>query len=57
MPGMDPFLLSHNLPFKLNSKPIKQKLYRYRPEVNAMVYKKIEKLLEAKFIQPINYPK
>jgi len=37
MRGMDETLVYHNLPLKLNAKPIKYKLHRHRPEVNAVV--------------------
>ena len=55
MPGLDPEIASHRLPIKSDCKPVKQKLRRMKPELASKVKEEIDKLLQARFIEPINY--
>jgi hypothetical protein len=55
MPGLDPEIASHRLPIKSDHKPVKQKLRRMKPELAGKVKEEIDKLLQARFIEPINY--
>lgn len=50
-------LVVHNLGLKSDAKPIKQKLRKMNPTLALMVKKELQKLLDAKFIQPIDYSK
>ena len=55
MPVFDPEIATHRLPIKLDCKPVKQKLRRMKPELASKVKEEIDKLLQARFIQLINY--
>ena len=48
-------LVIHNLGLKNDAKPIKQKLQKMNPTIALMVKEELQKLLDAKFIQPIDY--
>lgn len=54
---LDPKLVVHNLELKPNVKLVKQKLRRMHPTIAIMVKEELQNLLEAKFIQPIDYSK
>jgi len=56
MPGLDPSLVVHHLAVSPNAKLVKQKLRKMHPQVALLVKAEIQKLLEAKFIKPIDYP-
>ncbi|XP_028066802.1 uncharacterized protein K02A2.6-like [Camellia sinensis] len=56
MPGLDPGLVSHYLDVFPNSKPIKQAARKYRPYLEEKIKEEIEKLQQAGFIRPIQYP-
>ena len=55
MPRIDPKLVVHNLALKFDAKPIKQKLRKMHPMIALMVKEELQKLLEVKFILPIDY--
>jgi hypothetical protein len=55
MPGLDTEIATHRLPIKPDCKPVKQKLRRMKPEIANKVKEEIDKLLQARFIEPINY--
>ncbi|GMP96894.1 hypothetical protein CsSME_00045332 [Camellia sinensis var. sinensis] len=56
MPGLDPDLVSHYLDVFPNSKPIKQAARKYHPDLEEKIKEEIEKLQQAGFIRPIQYP-
>ena len=55
MPSIVTDLIVHNLGLKNDTKPIKQKLWKMNPTIALMVKEELQKLLDAKFIQPIDY--
>jgi len=55
MPGIAIDLIVHNLSLKNDAKPIKQKLQKMNLMIALMVKEELQKLLDAKFIQPIDY--
>ena len=57
MLGIATDLVVHNLGLKSDSKPIKQKLRKMNLIIALMVKEELQKLLDAKFIQPIDYSK
>lgn len=56
MPGLDIDLVVHHLEVDQKIKPIKQKLCKMHPKVALLVKEELQKMLEAKFIRPIDYP-
>jgi len=56
MPGPDLNLIMHHLSLALGAKPVKQKLRKMHPHVALMVKEELKKLLDARFIRPIDYP-
>jgi len=48
-------LVVHNLGLKDDAKPIKKKLRKMNPKIALMVKEELQKLLQAKFIEPIDY--
>ena len=56
MPGLSPILVIHNLAMRLGAVPVKQAPRKFADEIEAQINKKIEKLLQAKFIKPIQHP-
>jgi len=57
MPGLDYFFVMHNLPLKEGAKPNKQKPRKMHPYKALLVKKEIEKYLQERFIDPIEYSK
>lgn len=55
MLGINSKLVVHNPGLKEDVKPIKQKLRKMHPTITLMVREELQKLLEVKFIQPIDY--
>ena len=55
MSGLDRSIVEHRLPIKPGYRPFKQALRRFNPNVLDDIKKKIERLLEAKFIKPCRY--
>ena len=55
MPGLDRSIIEHQLPIKPGYQPFKQAPRRFNPNVLDDIKKEIERLLEAKFIQPCRY--
>jgi hypothetical protein len=49
-------VIEHKLDIDLAFKPIKQKERRYMPERHETILLEVNKLLEAGFIKPIDYP-
>jgi hypothetical protein len=57
--NMDVFaweVIEHKLEIDLAFKPIKQKERRYMPERHETIRIEVNKLLEARFIRPVDYP-
>ena len=55
MPSLDPELVLHHLPLKPGAKLVKQKLRKMHPQVALLVKAELKKLLDARFIRPIDY--
>jgi hypothetical protein len=56
MPWIPREVIEHKLDIDLSFKPIKQKERRYTPERRETIRVEVNKLLEAGFIRPIDYP-
>ncbi|XP_021722839.1 uncharacterized protein LOC110690321 [Chenopodium quinoa] len=56
MPGIDPAVVVHRLNVKEDIKPVRQKKRRFFTEKNQVIQEEVEKLLEAGFIEPCDYP-
>ena len=56
MPGVDPSIGQHTIPFIPGSKPIKQKLRRMKLDVSLKIQEEVSKQLEAGFIREAKYP-
>lgn len=56
MPGIDPSKIVHHLNVNLAMKPIKQKRRSFAPKRNQAIVKEVEKLLQAGFIEKVQYP-
>jgi hypothetical protein len=56
MPGISREVIEHKLGNDLAFKPIKQKETRYTPERYTIIQVEVNKLLEARFIRPLDYP-
>ncbi|XP_019434188.1 PREDICTED: uncharacterized protein LOC109340879, partial [Lupinus angustifolius] len=56
MPGLDRSIVEHKLPLMQNSRPVKQKLRRIKPEISLRVKEEVEKWLTAGFVKVAEYP-
>jgi hypothetical protein len=56
MPGIPREVIEHRLGIDPAFKPIKQKERRYTPEKRETIRLEVNKLLEAGFIKPVDYP-
>jgi hypothetical protein len=56
MPGIHRKVIEHKLDIDPAFKPIKQKERRYTPERREIIRLEVNKLLEAEFIRPVDYP-
>ncbi|XP_047340012.1 uncharacterized protein LOC124943561 [Impatiens glandulifera] len=56
MPRVDPAIVRHQIPLYLEAKPVKQRLRRIKTEVVAKVKEEVQKQLEAKFLETVDYP-
>ena len=56
MPGLDTEIVEHKIPLIEDSKPVKQKLRRIKPEWSLQVKEEIMKLLKVGFIKVIEHP-
>jgi hypothetical protein len=56
MPGIPREVIEHKLGIDSAFKPIKQKERRYTPEKRETIRLEVNKLLEAGFIRPVDYP-
>jgi hypothetical protein len=56
MPGIPKEVIEHRLCIDPEFKPIKQKETRYTPEMHEAIRLEVNKLLEAGFIRPVDYP-
>jgi hypothetical protein len=56
MPGIPREVIEHKLGIDPAFKPIKQKERRYTPERRETIRIEVNKLLEAGFIRPVDYP-
>ena len=54
--GLDTFLVVHHLTLDPKIKLVKQKFHKMHPKVAILVKVELQKMLEAKFIHPIEYP-
>jgi hypothetical protein len=56
MPGIPREVIEHKLGIDPSYKPVKQKERRYTLERREINWKEVNKLLEAGFIRPVDYP-
>nr|XP_017233146.1 PREDICTED: uncharacterized protein LOC108207198 [Daucus carota subsp. sativus] len=56
MPGIDPLFMTHKLNVNPERKPIKQKKRNFVPERQEAIKQEVDKLLEAGFIEEIQFP-
>jgi hypothetical protein len=56
MPEIPREVIEHKLDIDLLYKPIKQNERRYTPERRETIRQEVNKLLEAGFIRPVDYP-
>lgn len=56
MLGLDAALVVHDLAVDPRIKPAKQMTRKFSPKIDLQIKKEIEKLLEARFIKPIQHP-
>jgi hypothetical protein len=56
MPGIPRKVIEHKLGIDPAFKPIKQKERRYTPDRREAIRLEVNKLLEARFIRPVDYP-
>jgi hypothetical protein len=56
MPGIPRAVIEHKLEIYLAFKPIKQKERRYMSERRKTIWVEVNKLLEDRFIRPVDYP-
>jgi hypothetical protein len=56
MPGISREVIEHKFGIDPMFKPIKQKERRYTPERRETIQLEVNKLLEAGFIRPVDYP-
>ncbi|KAK2444839.1 hypothetical protein QL285_015834 [Trifolium repens] len=55
MPGLSRKLVEHELPVRLDKKPVKQLPRRFAPEIMSKIKEEIERLLRSKFIRTARY--
>ncbi|KAL0423525.1 UNVERIFIED_CONTAM: Transposon Tf2-11 polyprotein [Sesamum radiatum] len=56
MPGLDPKVAVHHLSVKKGTRPVKQGLHRFRPELIPLIEGEVKKLIEVGFIREVKYP-
>lgn len=56
MPGIDPEVAHHHIPFCLDTKPIKKKLRRIKPDWLLKMKEENTKQINAKFLMVTKYP-
>jgi len=56
MPGIDPEIICHKLSIQADAKPVKQKPRRMNEEKSRAICDKVDRLLQAGFIQETFYP-
>ena len=56
MLGIDPLFMTHKLNVNPERKPIKQKKMNFDPERQEAINREVDKLLEAGFIEEIQFP-
>ncbi|KAI4357261.1 hypothetical protein L6164_001222 [Bauhinia variegata] len=54
---LNPGVVTHKIPLYPNSRPVKQKLRRVRPELSNKIKEEVMKQIEAGFIEVFTYPK
>ena len=57
MPGLDRDIAEHHIPTYPESKPVKQKLHRLRPQRTKKIKEEIAKQIQANFLEVVDYPR
>ena len=57
MPGIDRRMIEHSLNVEPTKKPVQQKRQVFALEQNKAIAEEVEKLLTARFIREVYYPK
>jgi hypothetical protein len=55
MPGLSRELIKHRLPIKAGFRLYKQGVQNFKPEIVGRVKEDVDRLLQARFIQPCRY--
>ena len=55
MKGIDPSITSHKLNVLPTARPIQQKVRRFHPDRQKIIWNEIDKLIEARFIREVDY--
>ena len=56
MKGIHPSITSHRLNVLPTTRPIWQRVRRFHPDIQKIIWNEIDKLLEAGFIREVDYP-
>jgi len=56
MPGLDPNIVQHKLPLKVECPPVRQKLRRMKPEMSLKIKEEVQKQFDAGFLAVAKYP-
>ena len=56
MTGIHPSVAFHRLNILPSSKPVRQKVRRFHPDRQKIIWDEVEKLLEAGFVREVEYP-
>ena len=56
MPGLNPDIVQHRLPLNLGCSPVKQKLWRMKPEMSLEIKEEVKKQFNASFLVVARYP-
>ncbi|GAU49442.1 hypothetical protein TSUD_407340 [Trifolium subterraneum] len=56
MPGLDPEIVEHHLPLKLECPPVKQKLRRTHPDMALKIKEEVQKQIDVGFLITSEYP-
>ena len=56
MKGIHPSIASHRLNVFPAARPVRQKIRRFHPDRQEVIWNEIDKLLEAGFIREVSYP-
>ncbi|XP_059658393.1 uncharacterized protein LOC132304673 [Cornus florida] len=56
VPGLNPQIVAHHLNIRPGTRPVKQAQRNFRPELELQIKEEVQRLSQASFIKPIQYP-